>query len=57
MAEIGDKGVFGGECVDIIHTKDFGNIEIYAQDDFAYFPPPYVGFRPKDLREIDEQHT
>lgn len=36
---IGDKGMFGGVCVDIIHTEEYGDIEIYSQDDFAYVPP------------------
>lgn len=36
---IGDKGMFGGVCVDIIHTEEYGDIEIYSQNDFAYIPP------------------
>ena len=35
---IGDKGMFGGVCVDIIHSE-YGDIEIYSQDNFAYVPP------------------
>ena len=27
---IGDKGMFGGVCVDIIHTEEYGDIEIYS---------------------------
>ena len=39
MASTGDRGPFGGVCVDVIHTDDYGDINIFSQEEFAYIPP------------------
>lgn len=56
MEVIGDKGMFGGVCVDVIHTEEYGDIEIYSQEAFEYVPPfMRTAFAPVELEKEMEQ--